>query len=390
MATLLLRKGKERRIRAGHPWIYASEVVCIKGAFEDGDVLAVRDHKGRFLGRAYVNRRSEIVARMLTDRKEAIDEGFFRRRIEAAIAYRKVVVHDTDAYRVIFSEGDFMPGLIVDRYGPYLVVQFLTLGMEKHKETIIQCLDDLLRPEGIYERSDAIVRQYEGLPLSKGFLKGSFDTQVHIREHTFEFATDIAHGQKTGLFLDQRENRYAIRELISDGKVLDCFCYHGGFAIHAAGFGASEVVGIDLSEEATAAAHRNAELNSVSERCRFEVGNVFDRLRVYEETHTRFDLVILDPPSFTKSRDAVGSAIRGYKEINLRAMKILTSGGYLVTCSCSYHVTERMFRNVILEAAKDVRRKIRLVERRTQARDHPVLWAAPETQYLKCLVLQIM
>ena len=391
MPALLLRKGKEIRILSGHPWVYASEVEREKGSFEDGDVVDVRDHSGRFLGRGYANRRSEIVARILTDRKEPVDEALFRARIEAALTHRKAVVHDTDAYRVIFSEGDLMPGLIVDRYGAYLVVQFLTLGMEKHKDTIVRCLGELVRPEGIYERSDVTVRQYEGLPPSSGFLQGTFETQIPVHEHSVGFVADIAGGQKTGLFLDQRENRYAIRELISGARVLDCFCYGGGFGIHAARFGASEVVGIDQSEEAVAAANRNAELNGVSEKCRFEVGNAFDRLSAYDEAHNSpFDVAILDPPAFTRSSDAVGRAIKGYKEINLRAMKILVPGGYLVTCSCSYHISETTFRNVVLEAARDARRAIRLVESRTQARDHPILLGARETQYLKCLILQVI
>lgn len=390
MPALHLRKGREIRIRSGHPWVYAAEVEREKGVFEDGDVVDIRDHQGRFLGRGYVNRRSEIVARMLTDRKEPIDEAFLRGRIQAALAYRERVVRDTEAYRVVFSEGDFLPGLIVDRYGPVLVVQFLTLGMEKRREIILACLDELLQPEAIYERSDVVVRQYEGLPQVRQVLKGSLDTKVPVREHGFAFVADIAQGQKTGLFLDQRENHEAFRGLVSGGRVLDGFCYTGAFGIHAAGYGAAEVLGIDQSEEAVAAATRHADLNGVADRCRFEVGNAFDRLSAFDRAHTRFDLVILDPPAFTRSSDAVGRAIKGYKEINLRAAKILVSGGYLVTCSCSYHVSENTFRNVVLEAVRDAGRSARLVEGRTQARDHPILLAARETQYLKCLILQVL
>ena len=390
MPSLVLKRGKERRIKAGHPWIYAGEVFRWHGEISDGEILDIRDHRERFLGRGYVNRNSQIVARVLTERREEIDEAFLRRRIEEAVALRERTVKGTDAYRLVYSEGDFLPGLIVDRYGDCLVLQTPTMGMEVRKEGLVDTLQELLAPVAIYERNDIGVRRYEGLDLCTGFLRGEMDPLVPIRENGLSFLVDVQSGQKTGFFLDQRENRAALRERVEGGRVLDAFCYTGAFSVYAAAFGAREVVGLELSEEAAESARLHAERNGFGDRCRFEVANAFDLLRAYDAARERFDVVILDPPSFTRSRNSVEGALRGYKEINLRAMKILSAGGYLITCSCSYHVDRDMLLGVVAEAARDARRRIRLIESRGQAMDHPILPVAMETEYLKCLIVQVV
>ena len=389
MPSLVLKRGRERRIKAGHPWVYAGEVFRFHGKFSDGDILDIRDHKERFLGRGYVNRKSQILARVLTDAREEIDEAFFRRRIEDAVALRRRTAEGTDACRLVYSEGDFLPGLIVDQYGDCLVLQTSTLGMDARKEWIADILQDLLNPSAIYERNDMSVRQYEGLDLHKGFLRGETDPLVSIRENDLSFLVDIENGQKTGFFLDQRENRAALWAWVENGRVLDAFCYTGGFSVYAAAFGAREVVGIELSAEAAERARVHATRNGFEDRCRFETANAFDMLRAYDAAHERFDAAILDPPSFARGKGSVEGALRGYKEINLRAMKILHPGGYLITCSCSYHVDWGSFLAIIAEAARDTHRRVRVIESRGQAKDHPVLPAARETEYLKCLILQV-
>jgi len=390
MPSLVLKRGRERRIKSGHPWIYAGEVFRWHGDILDGEIVDIRDHRERFLGRGYVNRNSRIVARVLTDQREEIDEGFFRRRIEEAVALRGRTARETDACRLVYSEGDFLPGLIVDRYGDCLVLQTPTLGMDTRKEDVADVLQELLKPAAIYERNDIGVRQHEGLDPQSGFLRGEMDPLVPIRENGLSFLVNVQSGQKTGFFLDQRENRAALRGWVEDGRVLDAFCYTGAFAVYAAASGARETIGLELSAEAVEMARLHAERNGFEDRCRFEVANAFDRLRTYDAAHERFDLVILDPPSFTRSKNSVEGASRGYKEINLRAMKILSPGGYLITCSCSYHVDRDLFLEIVVQAARDARRRIRLLESRGQAADHPILPAASETEYLKCLVLQVV
>lgn len=389
MPSLIFNPGKELRLHNGHPWVYEGEVETIRGTVEDGDIVELRDAHDRFLGQGYVNRRSQIIARLLTTSRRPVDADFFRQRIGAAIAFRNRFVHGTNAYRVVYSESDLLPGLIVDRYGPYLAVQVMTLGMARWKETVLDVLTEALRPEGIYERSDVSVREHEGLPQTKGLVRGSCPAEARIEEGNTTFLVDLVNGQKTGFFLDQRENRAAVRRLTAGARVLDGFCYTGGFGLAAAAGGAVEVTGIDLSASAVAMAERNAALNQMADRCRFRVGNMFDELRTYEAQRTRFDVIILDPPSFTRSKSSLAGATRGYKEINLRAMKLLTPGGYLATCSCSYHMTEPFFREMLVEAARDAERTARIVETRTQATDHPILLAARETQYLKCFILQV-
>ncbi len=388
-----MRRGEERRIKKGHPWVYRTEIETIKGACQPGEIVIVEDYRGRFIGRGYINPASMITVRLLTySRDEEIDTAFWQRRLAAALDYRRKVLANTgaDAYRLVFGEADFLPGLIVDKFGPCLVIQTLALGIDRYKDTIVQILDEIIQPDAIYERNDAPVRELEGLELRSGFLKGSFDPQVVIRENGLKFCVDLVAGQKTGYFLDQRENRAALHPFVKDARVLDCFCHTGGFSIHAAHYGAREVLGLDISGEAIAMAHRNAALNGYSDLCSFKEANVFDALREMERRGEKFDVVILDPPAFVKARKALEGAIRGYKEINLRAMRILTPGGFLVTCSCSYYMPEDLFIEIIQEASLDARRRLRLLARGGQAPDHPVLLGYDESRYLKCLFLQVI
>lgn len=390
MAEVVLLPGKERRVNLGHPWVFAGEVAEVKGELTPGDIVAVYDARGRFLGRGYANPKSQIFIRLLTRRQdEAINREFFARRLEAAADYRRRVVKHTTAYRLVNAEADFLPALIVDCYGDYLVVQFLALGMERFKELILELLVALFAPRGIYERSDVSVREREGLTPTSGLLYGEVPELVEIEEWGRRFQVNLHTGQKTGFFLDQRENRQVVASLATGLKVLDCFCYTGGFAVSAACGGAASVLGLDVSAPALALAQENAALNGVADRCTFREANCFDELRRLVQAGERFDLIILDPPAFTKAKEALPGAVRGYKEINLRAMKLLSPGGYLVTCSCSYHLTEELFLAVVAEAARDARRTLRLVELRRQARDHPMLLAAPETYYLKCGIFQV-
>ena len=390
MAVAKLVRNRHPRVAGGHPWVYRTEVEEIAGDYRPGDIVDVVDSRNRFLGRGYINPASQILIRLLTrDPSEKIDRDFFTRRIRAAIDYRARVVRDTDAYRLVFAEADFLPALIVDRFGDYLSVQTLALGMDLQKETLVEILDGLLQPSGIYERNDVAVRELEGLPLQTGFLKGPFNPLVEIHENGLTFLVDLAGGQKTGYFLDQRENRMALRGLAREARVLDCFCHTGTFSMYAAFYGAREVHGIDIASTALAVAEENARRNGFGEVCLFREGNAFDELRALEKAGVKYDLVILDPPAFTKSKQALAGAVRGYKEINLRAMKLLPPGGFLVTCSCSFHMKEALFIEVILDAARDAGRQLRLVELRRQAKDHPMLLASPETHYLKCAVLQV-
>lgn len=390
-ATVKLARGRQARVAVGHPWVYRTEVEKIEGDFTPGDIVEVADPRGRFLGRGYINPASQILVRILTrDREEKIDREFFRRRIKAAWDYRQRVVKNTNACRVVFSEADYLPALVVDKFGDYLAVQTLALGIDAHRETIIDILQEVISPRGMYERNDVSVRELEGLPLRAGFIGPEFDPRVEIVENGLSFEVDLAGGQKTGYFLDQRENRLALEDLCRGARVLDCFCHTGTFTTYAARFGAAEVLGIDISGPALEVAARNTARNGFENVCRFREANSFDELRAYDRDGEKFDLVILDPPAFTKSKKSLEGAIRGYKEINLRGLKILRPGGFLVTCSCSYHMSQELFLEVVNQAALDAGRPTRLVEVRRQARDHPMLLAAPETYYLKCLILQAL
>jgi 23S rRNA (cytosine1962-C5)-methyltransferase len=385
----VLHPGRDGRVRAGHLWVYRTEIARIEGTPTDGDAVAVTTATGRFLGMGLLNTRSQIAVRIFTSDDRDLDDAFFRARLGSAVALRRRLAGDTTACRLVYSEGDFLPGLIVDRYGDVLVLQTLTLGMDRRKEMLVRILCDLAHPRAVYARNDPAVRLLEGLPREKGWLLGEGPTEVEIEESGLEFIVDVERGQKTGFFLDQRENRVQAAALAREADVLDCFAYTGAWGVHAARGGAREVTGVEISEDALALAARNAARNGVQDRCRFVRENAFDALRRLAGAGARFDLVILDPPAFVRSRRALSGGLAGYKEINLRALKLLRPGGWLVTCSCSYHVDEATLRETVVEAARDAGRELRLVESRSQARDHPVHAAMPETRYLKCLILAV-
>jgi 23S rRNA (cytosine1962-C5)-methyltransferase len=388
MLTVTLFPGKEKRLNAGHPWLYQSEIARADGDAAPGAIAVVQDHRGRFLGRATLNLKSQLAGRVLSRADEPIDESFMERRIRQALAREGRSADGPEACRVVFGEGDGLPGLIVDRYADLVVIQILTAGMERLRDIVVAVLRRVLEPRAIYERSDTSARKLEGLGSRRGFLWGAGDTGVWIRQGDVTFFVEVAAGQKTGFFLDQRENRQVVKRLARGREVLDCFCYSGGFAVSAGAGGAASVMGIDLSAEALSWAERSAAHNGLDACCTFAVANAFDYLRALGREGRSFGMVILDPPAFTKGRDALPGALRGYNEINLRAMKLLAPGGLLVTCSCSYHVDAPTFLDMLRSAAADAGREFRLLELRTQARDHPILLAAKETQYLKCAILE--
>jgi len=373
------------RLRSGHLWVYRSDVTAVEA--EPGAVVKLKDDRGRFQGRAFYSDKSQISIRLLTREDVPIDRAFLAARLAQADAYRKLVVENTDAYRVVYSEGDLLPSLIVDRYGDYLVMQTLSQSTERLKSVFAEILIEMFSPKGILERNDPRVRLLEGLDQRVGVLHGEIPADILAKQNGVNFVHDLAKGQKTGSFLDQRENHWAARRYAS-GEVLDCFCYEGGFALTIADK-CERVEGIDMAAAAIHAAERNRELNSIS-NVRFREGNTFDVLKEYDEAERRFRMVILDPPAFAKNRDSLPAARRGYKEINLRALKLLEPGGFLVTCSCSYHVSEALFLQILAEAANDADRKIVVVERRTQAKDHPILLTMSETHYLKCLIVRTL
>ena len=389
-AKIILRKGAQHRVEGGHPWVYQTEIGAVEGDSAAGDIVDVYNFRHRFIGRGYINPRSQIIVRLLTREQEPIDREFFKRRLAAAWRYRQRFVDDPDYCRLVFGEADFLPALIVDKFGAYFVIQTLALGIDIYKDMIVELLEEMFAPAGIYERNDVPVRELEGLDQRKGFLRGSFPTVIEVRENGFPFYADIENGQKTGFFFDQRENLTLLKHFVADGRVLDCFCHTGSFTVHAARYGAEHVTAIDISEPAIALAARNAELNGVADRCEFKAANAFDVLRSLSDERASYDVVILDPPAFTKNRASVEGAARGYKEINLRGLKLVRPGGFLVTCSCSYHMDRDFFHAIVLDAARDARRTVRQVEYRTQAKDHPILPAAPETHYLKFLVLEVL
>lgn len=385
MAKAILRKTRETRVHSGHPWVFLSDIDHVEGGFEPGDVVEVMSSKGGFLGRAFYNPKSQIALRMLTTKDEIVDAGFFHRRVERAWAYRKRFA-DPMSCRAVFAESDFLPALVVDKFADVLVMQTLCLGIEKWKHELVEILNDVIHPAGIYERNDVPVRRLEGMEQMTGLLSGQVPDRVDMMENGIHFLVDVKNGQKTGFFLDQKENRAAIAPLVQGGDVLDCFCHNGSFSLHAAKYGARSVLGVDISEEALEVARENARINGLN--VDFEAHNCFDHLRALTGEKRQFDVVILDPPAFTKTRSALEGALRGYKEINLRGMKLVREGGFLVSCSCSQHVSPEKFMEVINQAARDSRTKLRLVEFRTQGHDHPILPASPETQYLKCAILQ--
>jgi 23S rRNA (cytosine1962-C5)-methyltransferase len=373
------------RLHLGHLWVYRSDIRTAKA--EPGAVVRLTDERGRFQGRAFYSDKSQIAIRLLTRQDVPVDRAFFTKRIEQAAVYRTRTVENTDAYRLIYSEGDLLPSLIVDRYGDYLVVQTLSQGSERHKQLLVEILVELFSPKGVLERNDPKVRLLEGLDQRVGVLDGDVPASLQVKENGLTFSCDLAKGQKTGSFLDQRENHWAARRYAS-GDLLDCFSYQGGFALTVADR-CQHVEGIEMAPVAIDAARRNQELNGIS-NVHFREGNTFDLLKEYDEVGRHFQTVILDPPAFAKNRDSIPAAHRGYKEINLRALKLLDPGGYLITCSCSYHITEPLFLQIVAEAATDARKSIVVCERRTQSQDHPILLTMPETHYLKCLIIRVL
>ncbi|MCI9336816.1 MAG: class I SAM-dependent rRNA methyltransferase [Lachnospiraceae bacterium] len=389
-----LKKGEGRTLKAGGMWVYDNEIASVAGDFENGDVVEVRDFDGYCMGCGYINTKSKITVRMLSRRKDTvIDQAFIERRVRDAWEYRKGTI-DTSSCRLIFGEADFLPGIVVDKFADVLVVESLALGIDRWKETIVETLKKVLAEDGIsvrgvYERSDAKVRLQEGMERIKGFLGEPFDTKVEILENGVRYIVDVEDGQKTGFFLDQKNNRAAVGRLCRGKKVLDCFTHTGSFALNAGAAGAESVLGVDASELAVEQARENARLNGLEERVRFECADVFELLPKLEQQGEQFDVVILDPPAFTKSRSSVKNAVKGYREINLRGMKLVRDGGFLATCSCSHFMEPELFAKTIREAATGAHKRLRQVEFRTQGPDHPILWAADQSYYLKFYIFQL-
>ena len=390
-----LKKGEGRTLKAGGAWVYDNEIDSIVGTFEDGDIVTVHDFDGYFMGYGFINRKSKITIRIMSRYKEhPITEEFLKERVRAAWEYRKQVI-DTSSCRIIFGEADWLPGLVVDKFADVLVVESLALGIDKLKPYILECLVEILKEDGItirgiYERSDAKVREQEGLPRYKGFIGEPFDTKVEIVENGVKYIVDVQDGQKTGFFLDQKNNRAAIHKICKDKKVLDCFTHTGSFALNAGIAGASSVLGVDASELGVNQARENARLNHLEDKVSFQCADVFDLLPSLEEKGEKYDVVILDPPAFTKSRQAIRNAVKGYREINLRGLKLVKDGGFLATCSCSHFMDPELFAKTIREAARGAHKRIRQVEFHTQAPDHPILWAAEESYYLKFYIFQVV
>ena len=388
MNTVRVNKKGADRVRQGHLWIYQSDLVDVDAG--GGSIVSVKDERGNFIGQALFSDRSQIALRFLTQSNEEIDRAWWRRRILDA-AGRRHIPPDTNAYRLIYSEGDLLPSLIVDRYDDVLVVQTLSQGTDALKSLLIEILIEQFNPRAVIERNDARVRELEGLPLLAGTVYGDAPDELEILQHGLRFHVEPLGGQKTGSFLDQRENRLAARaaaQTTSKGRALDCFTFNGAFALHLAQV-CESVIGIDISGDAVASARRNAKLNAL-DNVEFREANVFDALREMEAVGERFDVIVLDPPAFAKNRASLKSAIRGYKEINLRALKLLNPGGVLITCTCSYHVSEELFLEIVSAAAIDAHRRVQIMEKRMQATDHPVLSGMPETYYLKCVIARMI
>ena len=387
---VFLRKNISDRVVSGHPWIFGNELSDSEGEAAPGDIVDVYSPGGSFVGKGYYNPASQIRVRLLTrDRDDVIDAAFFHRRISEAWAYRQQLGY-VENCRLVFGEADGLPALVIDKFNDYFVIQTLALGMERWKDAIVAALQDIFRPKGIYERNDVPVRTLEGMTQQKGFLSAPFDTNIVINENGLRFHVDIENGQKTGYFLDQQDNRRAIEKIVKGADVLEAFCYTGTFAMHAAKYGASKVLGLDISETAVTTARKNATLNGFEDRCTFEAVNAFDVLKKWVKDGRRYDVVMLDPPAFTKSREQIGKAVTGYKEINLRGMKLTKPGGFLVTASCTNLVTPELFLQTIDAAAKDAHRTLRQVTYQTQSADHPILRNVPNTQYLKFLIVQVL
>ena len=394
-AIVTLKKGEGRTIKAGGAWIFDNEIDTITGRFKNGEVVTVHDFDGYPMGKGFINQNSKIRIRMMTRKPDQeIDESFLKMRVKNAWEYRKTTV-DTSSCRIIFGEADFLPGLVIDKYEDVLVVECLALGMEQFKETIVNFLKEILEEDGIkirgvYERSDANERTKEGLSKVKGFIGDAFDTNVEIVENGVYYMVDVANGQKTGFFLDQKYNRLAMQRICKGKKVLDCFTHMGTFALNAGIAGAADVTGLDISEYAVSQAEANARLNHLENNVHFRQANVLDELPKLAQAGEKYDVVILDPPAFTKSREATKNAIKGYREINMKGLKLVKDGGYLATCSCPHFMTQDLLAKTVKEAAKATHKRLRQVEFRTQAPDHPILWAADESYYLKFFIFQVV
>jgi 23S rRNA (cytosine1962-C5)-methyltransferase len=393
MKSIFLNKKISRRVEMGHPWIFGNEVntgKALDAAAKAGEIVNVFTHDKKFVGRGYINPQSQIMVRLLTrDKDETIDEQFFVKRIQKAWAYRQKIGY-TENCRLIFGEADDIPQLIIDKFNDYFVIQTLALGIDVWKPAIVKAINQVFIPKGIYERNDVPVRELEGMEQQKGFLSDEFDTNIIITENGIQFHVDIANGQKTGFFLDQQDNRLAIRHIVKDADVLGAFCYTGSFEISAAHYGARSVLGLDISQNAIDMCNKNAALNGLDGICRFECVNAFDVLKDWTKEGKQWDVVMLDPPSFTKSRATINKAIAGYKEINLRGMKLVKPGGFLVTSSCTNLVQPELFLDIIQMAATDAKRKIRQVLFNSQSADHPVIRTQENTHYLKFLIVQVM
>ncbi|MBL7743892.1 MAG: class I SAM-dependent rRNA methyltransferase [Chitinophagaceae bacterium] len=390
MIKVFLRRKISQRIANGHPWIFNNEVEKVEGDVHGGEVVEVFTHDKKFIGKGYINPRSQILVRLLSRDKNAdVNEQYFYRRIEECWEYRKKIGY-TENCRLVFGEADSLPQLIIDKFNDHFVIQTLALGIDVWKPAIVKALNEIFKPKGIYERNDVPVRELEGLVQQKGFLSAPFETRIVINENGLKFHVDIENGQKTGYFLDQQDNRKAIQHIVKGGDVLGAFTYTGTFEIHAAHYGAKSVLGLDISENAVEQANRNAELNGLGNVCRFQAANAFDVLKQWVKEGKQYDVVMLDPPAFTKSRETIQKAITGYKEINLRGMKLVKPGGFLVTSSCTNLVNPELFLQIIDMAAKDARRKIRQVVFQTQSADHPIIWGLENTQYLKFLIIQVI
>ncbi|HEV8134013.1 MAG TPA: class I SAM-dependent rRNA methyltransferase [Pyrinomonadaceae bacterium] len=387
MDTVKVNKRGANRVRHGHLWIYRSDVIAVD--VDGGSIVCVVDESGNFVGQAFYSDKSEIALRFLALTKETIDNDWWHDKIRQCCE-RRNIPSDTNAYRVVYSEGDLLPSLIVDRYADVIVLQTLSQGTDRIKSSLLDILIEQFQPRAVIERNDARVRQLEGLPLTSGTIYGTTPDQFEILQHGLRFLVSPSGGQKTGSFLDQRENRLAARDAaqVSAGlRALDCFTFNGGFALHLAGV-CKEVIAIDISDQAIEAAKQNAGLNHI-QNVEFQVANVFDALRDLEARGERYDTIVLDPPAFAKNRASLKAALRGYKEINLRALKLLNQGGVLITCTCSYHVSEDLFVEILADAALDARRRLQIMEKRMQASDHPVLLGVPETYYLKCVIARV-
>lgn len=390
-----LKKGEGRTLKAGGAWVYDNEIDSIMGSFENGDIVTVHDFDGYFLGYGFINTKSKITVRILSRKKDTvIDDVFLEERVQAAWDYRKQVI-DTGSCRLIFGEADFLPGIVVDKFADVLVVESLALGIDKLKLQILDAVKRVLAKDGItvrgiYERSDAKVREQEGMERYKGFIGEPFDTRVEIVENGVKYIVDVEDGQKTGFFLDQKKNRAAMHSVCKGKRVLDCFTHTGSFALNAGIAGATEVIGVDASELGVEQARENARLNGLEDKVSFVCADVFDFLPALEEKGEKFDVVILDPPAFTKSRNSIKNAVKGYREINVRGMKLVRDGGFLATCSCSHFMDPELFHKTIMEAARGAHKRLRQVEFRTQAPDHPILWAADSSYYLKFYIFQVV